>query len=188
MTYTHENLTLNVTTLNPDYIDYMGETVLTLDSDFVAELVENCCAFVEFFLQYQYEELWDELDRDEDAIIKHFKDLNESVEITNSDAIIAVYEYCLYEDRNFSLDVSTENISWAIHDTLHAIHDTSGCTIYVESSIEKERILKSLEITKDLFPNQMPNWDFLDNLENEYHSRFNERIDLEEFKQYEDEY
>ena len=191
MTYTHENITLNVTTLNPQWVDMMGETTLTLDNDFVAELIENSCTFNEFFMSYQMEELKEELEEDEDAIIEYFKDLNETVEVTNADAIIAVYEYCLDEDeREFNLDVETENVSWVIHDMLHAIHDASGCTIYVESAIERERILKSLEITKEQFPNEVPDYEFLEKLETEFHTRFKEHLDLEEFKMfgYEEEY
>lgn len=187
MIYSHENLTLNVSTTNPDWIEFMGETTLTLTSDFVAELIENCCAFVEFFLHYEMEELFGELDQDEDLMIDHFKKLNENVEVRNADAIIAVYEYALMEEnRQFNFDVETENVSWVIHDTLHAIHDASGCTIYVESSIEKERILKSLEITKEQFPNEVPDYEFLEKLEEEFYSRFKERICLEDFKYFED--
>ena len=181
MIYTHENITLNVSTLN--YVDMMGETVLNLDSSLVAELIENSCNFSEWFLQFECDELYAELEEDEDAIIKYFTELDEVVEVRNADAIIAVYEYCLDEDeRQFNLDVETENVSWVIHDMLHAIHDASGCTIYVESAIERERILKSLEITKEQFPNEVPNYEFLEKLETEFHTRFKEYLDLDEFK------
>jgi len=191
MIYTHENITANVSTLNPQWVDMTGETTLTATSDFVAELVENCCSFVEFFLHFQMEELYSELDEDTDEIAKHFRELDGDVEVSNADAIIAVYEYCLDNpDRQFNFDVTTENVSWVIHDILHAIHDASGCTIYVASSIERERILKSLEITREQFPNAMPDYNFLEKLEDEFHTRFSEYLDLEEFKypEYEDEY
>ena len=190
MTYSHENITLNVTTLNPQWVDMMGETTLTLNSEFVAELIENSCTFTEFFLGFECYELKEEFEDDEDAIINHFNFLNEKVEVRNADAIIAVYEYCLNEKRQFNFDVETENVSWVIHDILHAIHDAAGCTIYVASDIERERILKSLEITQEQFPNEVPNWEFLDNLESEFYNRFNQSLCLEEFKhsEYEEEY
>jgi hypothetical protein len=186
MTYTHENLTLNVSTVT--YNDFMGEGALSLNSNFVSELVENCCTFNEFFLSYQEEEFYNEVDQDTDVIARYYAEIDETIEVTNSDAIIAVFEYCLSEDKQFSLDISTENISWVIHDVLHAIHDAAGCTIYVESEIEKQRILTSLEITKKQFPNEMPNWEFLDNLEAEFYNRFKDRLCLEDFKNFEDEY
>ena len=164
MNYTHKNITVNVSTLNPDWVDLMGETTLTLSSDFVAELIENCCSFSEFFLQYQMEELYSELNEDNDEVAIYFKELNEDVPVTNADAIIAVYEYCLdNQDRQFNFDVETENVSWVIHDILHAIHDASGCTIYVGSDIETARILKSLEITREQFPIEVPGCEFLEN-------------------------
>lgn len=189
-TYNYKNISVNVTTLNPDWVDQMGETVLKLDSDFVAELIENSCTFGEFYLRYDIKELFiDEFEEDEDKAAEHFRNLNKTIEIGNADAIIAVYEYCLSEeDREFQFEAETENISWVIHDILHAVHDAAGCTIYVASAVERERILKSLTITKEKFPNHMPDFLFLENLENEFYSRFKEGLDLDEFKYTEEEF
>ena len=180
--YTHENITLNVSTINPQWVDHTGDTTLILDSSFVAELIENCCTFNKFFVQYQIEELYLEFEEDEDQLIKHFKELNEKVNVTNADAIIAVYEYCLDQDKKFEFDVETENISWVIHDILHAIHDAAGCTIYVASEIERDRIVTSLEITKEQFPEELPDFMFLENLETEFYNRFKTQLCLEDFK------
>ncbi len=171
MIYKYKNLTVNVTTMNPNWVENTGETVMTLPCAFIIELIEYSCNFAEFFLHY--EEDFDNIDE----AITFFKNLNEDVEVRNPDAIISVYEYCLdNEDREFNFDVETENISWVIHDILHAIHDAGGCTIYVASEIEKERILKSLEITKEQFPNELPDYEFLENLETSFYDRFKEHI------------
>lgn len=187
--YNYKNITVNVKTLNPQWVDHTGETTMTLSSKFVAELIENSCNFTEFFLKFEQEELFSELEEDEDRVIEHFKNLCESVEVRHADAIIGVYEYALdNQDRNFTFDVETENISWTIHDILHAVHDAGGCTIYVASEIERERILKSLEITKEQFPNELPDFTFLENLESEFYGRFKENLDLDEFKYSEEDY
>ncbi len=186
MTYSYENITLNVSNLND--INFTGDTELTLQSNFVAELIENACTFSRFFLEFQMEDLYYELEQDEDLIINHFKNLNEEIIVTNADAIIAVYEYCLNEDKEFIFDVETENVSWVIHDILHAVHDAAGCTIYVESEIEKERIIKSLEITKEQFPNELPDFMFLEDLERQFYERFKTHLNLDDFKEFEEDY
>lgn len=188
-TYNYENINLEVTTADPFYVDFTGETTLTLESDFVSELIENSCAFFEFFMTVQEEELYSELEEDIDKIAEHFKNLQEDVDVRNADAIIAVYEYALENnDKEYTFKVETENISWAIHDMLHAKHDLAGCTIYVASEVEKERIIESLTITKEKFPHLMPDYDFLENLENEFSGRFRTTLDLEEFKYLEEDY
>lgn len=184
--YKYKNITLNYSNLS--WSDITGDTCLTLDSNFVAELVENSCNFNEFFMGYQMEELKDELNEDEELIIKHFKELDGDIEVINADAIISVYEYCLEQDKEYSFDVESENISWIIHDLLHAEHDVAGCTIYVAADIEKDRIITSLEITRENFPELMPDYNFLENLESEFHNRFNQHLDLEEFKYLEEYY
>ena len=184
--YKHKNLSLNYS--SHEFSQYTGDTVLYLKSSFVAELVEHSCTFREFFMDFQMKELKDELEGDSDLIVQHFNNLNEVVGVINPDAIIAVYEYCLSDESNhYSFDVESENISWVIHDTLHAEHDAAGCTIFVEAEIERQRIIESLEITKDKFPSLMPDFSFLENLESECHSRFKKHLDLEEFK-YAEEY
>tara|TARA_R110002049_G_scaffold960_1_gene6958 strand:- start:707 stop:1279 length:573 start_codon:yes stop_codon:yes gene_type:complete len=187
--YNHKNITTNVTTIKPEWVGYKGETRMTLKSDFVAELIENSCMFQEFFVGYDCDchENFDS--QDEEETLNYFKNLNEEVIVNNADAIIAVYEYALdNSERQFSLDVETENISWVIHDILHAVKDASGCTIYVESSVEAQRIMKSLEITKEQFPNELPDYTFLSELEEEFYNRFKTRLDLEEFKEMEEYY
>ena len=185
MRYTYKNINVDVETLNPNHIDQTGETIMTIKSTFVSELIENCCSFCEFFLHYQMEKLFNELDRDTEKAKLYFDNLNEDVEINSADAIIAVYEYALQEEKKeFIFEVSTENISWIIHDILHARHDAAGCTIYVEADIEKERILESLSITKDLFPSEVPSYSFLENLENEFYERFGNHLNLEKFKEF----
>jgi hypothetical protein len=179
--YKHKNITLNLSVLS--YADITGDTVLTLHSSLVAELIENHCSFVKFYLKYDAEELFSELEEDESAAAKHFLNLDEDIEVRNADAIISVYEYALGEDeREFTFNVESENISWPIHDLLHAVHDAAGCTIYVAADAERARIVESLEIVRDNFPNQMPDFEFLENLETEFHQRFKQHLGLEEFK------
>ena len=185
--YKYKNISLNYS-LN-EYADFTGDTILYLDSDFVSELIENSCSFYEFFIGFQMEELKDELEDNAELISKHFFELGEVVEVTNADAIISVYEYCLSNEENeYQFDVESENVSWIIHDILHAKHDAAGCTIYVESEVERQRIVESLEITQKEFPSLMPDFSFLENLESEFYSRFKENLDLEEFKYLEEYY
>jgi hypothetical protein len=180
MIYRKENLTLSVTEIqNPDII---GEGNLEIPLELFIELLENSCAFLEFS-EYDFEEIYNEHENDIDSIVKHFKEEGEDVIIYSADAIISVYEYCLSEsDRNFDFNVESENISWVIHDLLHATYDAAGCTIYVAADIERERILESLTITAKEYPNSLPGWDFLETLEVEFKRRFKENLDLEEFK------
>ena len=182
MRYTYKNINLNVSHL--DYVDFMGDTVIILPSEFIVELIEDCCTFEQFFLYQEMEELfYNELDEDIDKALKYFKNIEGDIEVRHSDAIIAVYEYCLCnESREFSFDVSTENISWVIHDILHAKHDAAGCTVYVNSDVERDRIIESLRITKELFPSELPDIKFLNGLESQFNLRFGSILDLDEFK------
>lgn len=186
--YNYKNITVEVTTTNPEWVEMLGDGFMTLDSNFISELIENSCTFSEFFLGFECDH-YDEFDsEDEEEAIKYFKNLNEEIEVRNADALIAVYEFALEnEDRQFTFKVETQNISWVIHDILHAKHDTAGCTIYVEEEIEKQRIIESLTITKDLFPHEMPDFSFFEELETAFNERFNTYIDLDEFKYSEEE-
>lgn len=184
MIYRKENLTLSVT--ENQNADFMGSGSLEIPLEIFIELLENSCAFLEFS-EYDFEEIYNEHEKDIDSIVKHFKEEGEDVTIHSADAIISVYEYCLSEsDRNFDFNVDTENISWVIHDLLHATYDAAGCTIYVAADIERERILESLTITAKEYPNSLPDWEFLENLEVEFNTRFKENLDLDEFKYIDD--
>lgn len=193
MLYTFKNISVNVSNINPKWVETTGETTLTITKDLAIRLIEESCTFGEFTKDFDWYELWQEAKEDDDKFIKLLKKQEgDTFEIRNADAIIGVYEFCLENPKeNFTFDVETENISWVIHDILHAQHDAGGCTIYVESSIESERIIESLRITKEQFPNELPDWEFLDNLETEFYNRFKVRLDLDEFKEleeYEEEY
>lgn len=186
--YTHKNITVNFTEI--DYADITGDTVLHLSAEMTAEMVTDCCGFQEYYCGYEIEELTTELEKDYDKIAEHIKEKGEEVEIRNSDAIISVYEHLLDQEEKYELEVHSENISWIIHDLLHAEHDTAGCTIHVQAEIEEQRILESLRITKDQHENLLPGFEFYEKLEEEYYNRFKKRIDLEEYKypEYEEEY
>jgi len=184
MLHQHKNIKIDFS--EKTYISLTGDTELTIDGKMAARLIGDCCAFGEFFLEYQMEELYDELDRDIDKAEQHYEGLkDEEVIVSHADAIIAVYNYALEkENEEFRFKVESENISWVLHDILHATHDTAGCSIYVESEIERDRILTSLRQTKEQYPEQMPEYNFLENLESEFFDRFKKHLDLEEFKYY----
>ncbi len=183
MEYKHKNIKIDFE--RSGYIDMTGETTLYIHSNFVAELIDNSCTFTEFFLGYQEEELFSEMDEDEDKISEFYRNKEEIVPVMNADAIIAVYEYCLEnEEREFQFEARGEHITWVIHDFLHAEHDAAGCTIYVESQIERDRIIESMEVAiREGF--ELPEREFLDNLETEFYNRFKEVLDLEKYKYYE---
>lgn len=179
-TYQYKNITLNIHTL--EWVDITGETYIVLPSKVVARLIAESCTFVEFFIRYQMEELWDELEQDEDKAEQHFLSLGEDVEIHNADAIIAVYAWLLESGENMTIEVHSEHISWPIHDLLHGEHDEAGCTIYTDAQIEEQRILKSFEVVKNQFPQCLPTFEFCEKLEDEFYQRFSERLDLEDYK------
>lgn len=183
-TYKHENISIDVDTIDERWVDHLGETYMELSHDFIAELLENHCNFFEWFYQDEGYEVYQELDEDIDKFIEHYKSSGEKImEVRNADAIIAVYEYCLdFPDKQFNFTVRTENITWVIHDLLHAVHDAAGCTITVAAEAEKARIYESFEICAEHFPNLLPSFEFIENLETEFFNRFKSHLDLEQYK------
>lgn len=188
MQYNFKNISVNVNTINPEWVELTGETILTIPKNTLIRLIKESCTFIDYAKNDDLYELWNEAEENEDELINILENLTQkNFEIRNADAIIGIYEFCLEnQNETFSFDVETQNISWVIHDILHAQHDTAGCTIYVESSVEKERIIESLRITKEQFPEELPDFMFLEKLEDEFYNRFKVRIDLDEFKEIED--
>lgn len=187
-TYKHENITLNVEHIDPNWVEITGETYVDLEWSALTELLEDSCTFLEFWQHDDGYELMEDNDDDLDSVIEYIKSEKKGTEIRNADCIIAIYEYFLDTEEEVSFNVRTENVSWVIHDMLHAKHDAAGCTIYVESNAERDRITESMHITKELFPSALPDYEFLTNLEVQFKARFRENLDLSDFYELEEYY
>lgn len=181
MVHKHKNLTFNISHIDPRFVDHLGETVLHLSGEQMAEMIEWNCTFWEYLDFYDYEHYVEDIDQDnaQEKLIQFFKEnCEDTFEVCNADCIIAVYEYCLTEDNEYEFDIDTEHLSWVLHDLLHAEHDAAGCTIYVEAEVEKQRIYDSMNQVRELYPDYMPSLDFLEDLERSYRLRFKKHIDL----------
>ncbi len=87
--YTYENITLNITTADNNYME-LGETHLELSSSFIANLLEHACTFTEFFVHRfgDVHEIQLEIGDDIDDLIKYYNSLDETLVITDPDVII----------------------------------------------------------------------------------------------------
>ncbi len=182
MQYTHKNITLDVSHLT--HPEFTGHTEMNLSKEQFATFLEDSCIVQEFVRYTHLEEMLDHIDADDMADVFRKEYEEEELTIHNADLIIGIYEHCLELDGEFTFQIDTEHISWPIHDMLHAEHDAAGCTIYVESEIERERILESHRIARKQFPNFPASWELFDNLEEEFRQRFRNAkgLCLDEFR------
>lgn len=95
------------------------------------------------------------------------------------DEFIAIMEYLFHTppEKNIKIDYYG-NFFWLIHDLLHATHDTSGCTIYIDGETEKKRLLQAecyyYHLKEEILP-----YEFLDKIGKEFNTRFKSFIHFE---------
>lgn len=103
--------------------------------------------------------------------------------IFNTDTYICILKWLIDNKIKTTIKAVGDSIFWTIHDYYHAINDVTGIEIYVNGNIETERIIQTLKYTTK-HKIEIDN-SFLENLEDLMWRRFNKRINLEQYKQYE---
>lgn len=129
----------------------------------------------EHIFNHQYGEIY--LDRDQ----KHYY-------TTSPDILIAYLGWLLTEDGPQSIKVEYAEPFWAIHDAQHAIHDESGCSIYVDEYIELERLHEAFKLM--IANGHQPTYELIQEVNKAYNGRFGKHVDFAEdylLDEYEDE-
>lgn len=104
---------------------------------------------------------------------------NSSYYSDSPDILIAYMSWLLDSNEKVEIDVEYSHFYWGIHDVQHAINDESGCTIYVDGHIEKERLIDAFKIMNEL--GHYPTYEMIEEITEAFKQRFNMDIDLYEF-------
>jgi len=174
MKYTMNNVTLDISVVGRD--DMMGDCWFQIpESD--REFLEEHCG----------------TSYDEEDDLFEFDDLGGIAyknqwgwESTNPDILIAYLSYLLQKDGPQTCEVQYEHPFWAIHDMQHALYDESGCTIYVDAGIERERLIKAFHLLKE--EGIEPTYEMIEEISEAFRARFGEpsNIYVEDYITFED--
>ena len=173
MEYTYENLTLNMSRLDED--DFMGLCRFEIPWRHKEFLTDGCgveknpswtAGSYEHLFEHQYGEIYLE-----EAIQAYVS--------TSADLLIAYMSWILSEGKPETINVEYEHFYWGIHDVQHALNDESGCTIYVDGHVEKERLIDGFKIMNEL--GHYPTYKMIEDIQEGFEGRFKMSINLEEF-------
>lgn len=171
MNYTYENLTLNISELDPELLGDCRFVVPFSHKQFL----KDCCGVrknedredkYDPYFTHEYGEFYIDLDE------MHYWSCS-------PDLLIAYMSWALQEDEDISIDVEYSHFYWALHDMQHAIYDESGCTVYVTGSIEEQRLKDGFEEMNKL--GYYPDYEMIEEIQEAFNDRFGYRIDLEEY-------
>ena len=109
----------------------------------------------------------------------YIEDDNSCYYSDSPDILIAYMSWILSDNEKVEIDVQYSHFYWGIHDVQHAINDESGCTIYVDGHIEKERLIDGFKIMNEL--GHYPTYEMVEEIAEAFKQRFNMDIDLYEF-------
>lgn len=176
MIYQMKNLILNVETDN--HADMMGDCELIIPFKH-KDFLKDACGMKKNhrWTPDSYEPIFEH----EYGSIR----LDDENYVTNSvDIGIAYMSWLLDGGDDVEVDVTYSDPFWAIHDVQHALNDESGCTVYVDGFIERERLTDAFEIMADL--GHHPTHQLVEEIETGFRNRFKMPIDLTHFLETED--
>lgn len=180
MKYTYENLTLNISDIDPDYMGQCRFVVPFAHKQFL----KDCCGmdkslswdndeYTPIFI-HNYGEVY--VDQDE---MHYWSD--------SPDILIAYMSWLLQSDKDESIDVEYSHFYWGIHDVQHAIYDESGCTVYVDGPTEEARLKDGFAEMNKL--GYYPTYEMTKEIEEAFSARFGYNISLEEYlEEYQEDY
>lgn len=170
MKYVFDNLTLNISILDPDYTGDCRFYIPFKHKEFLKNScgVEKNIRFKNNCYDHIFEHNYGEVYIENGRYVSNSADL-----------LIAYMSWILEQDKNIEVEVEYENVFWAIHDVQHAINDESGCTIYVNAEIEYERLKDAFELfIKD---GHELTYKMVEEVAEAYNDRFNKKISFEEY-------
>jgi hypothetical protein len=97
---------------------------------------------------------------------------------SSADLLIAYLGWLLTEDGPQTIKVEYSEPFWAIHDAQHAIHDESGCTIYVDSDTELMRLHEAFKLM--IANGHLPTYELIEEVNQAYNERFGKNVDFAE--------
>ena len=130
---------------------------------------------------------WNILDKYEPLFFHNFgevylNDEESAYRSSSPDLLIAYMSYLLREGKDETIEVDYSHFYWGIHDMQHALHDEAGCTLYVDGSIEEQRLKDGFEIMVNL--GHYPTFDMINNITEEFMARFKFSINLEQYLEF----